>query len=301
MTALAIRDDQTQFDQFQVAVLRQSGVDEDVTNAELAAFLHTCQRRQLDPFAQQIYLIGRWDKSKGRKVYKPQTSIDGFRLIARRAADRSGIDYEYEDTVWFGPDGSRHDVWLGDGPPAAAKIVVVRNGKRYDAVARYAAYVQTNSRGDPSGQWRTMADHMTAKCAEALALRKAFPEDLGGLYTADEMGQADTPADFPVAGQDAGRGEQGDGEQVTTDAAWLADVTARINAVASRAESQHLWHEINAKGDAGACTLADVKELRALIIARVDEIEADDNGTPDQPLEGQIVDNPSEPDASDTP
>lgn len=190
---LAVRADQAFWTDEQRAVLAQAGVDKDATNAELAAFLHVCQRRKLDPFTRQIYLIGRWDKRASRKVYTIQTSIDGFRLIARRAADASGIDYEYEDTVWFGPDGSRHEVWLSDQPPAAAKVVVIRNGRRYDAVARYSAYAQTDKDGKPTGQWRTMPDTMTAKCAEALALRKAFPEDLGGLYTSDEMGQADNP------------------------------------------------------------------------------------------------------------
>ena len=164
MTALAIRDDQTQFDEFQLAVLRQSGVDEDCTSAELAAFLHTCQRRQLDPFAGQMVLIGRWDGRRKRKVYKPQTTIDGFRLIARRAADRAGVDYEYEGTVWFDVKGGKHEAWLTSNAPAAAKVVVLRNGRRHDAVARYGAYVQTSKDGDPTGQWTSMPDVMIAKC-----------------------------------------------------------------------------------------------------------------------------------------
>ena len=193
MTALALRDDQTQWDAQQIAVLEAGGIDGDVTDAELAAFLHECQRRKLDPFTRQIYLIGRYDSRKGRKVYRSQTSIDGFRLIARRSADKSGIDYSYEDTIWFDEQGQRHEIWLSDKPPAGAKVVVIRNGQRFDAVARFGAYVQVDRNGNPSGQWRNMADVMVAKCAEALALRKAFPEDLGGIYTEEEMAQADNP------------------------------------------------------------------------------------------------------------
>jgi phage recombination protein Bet len=289
MTALAIRDDQTQFDEFQIAVLRQSGVDDDVSNAELAAFLHTCQRRQLDPFAQQIYLIGRYDRDRGRKVYKPQTSIDGLRLIARRAAERSGVDYEYEDTVWFDAEGGRHEVWLGDGPPAAAKVVVVRNGRRFDAVARYAAYVQTNKQGDPRGLWKSMADTLIAKCAEALALRKAFPEDLGGLYTSDEMAQADNPAgdhntvqghivrdDEPPRANGSTNGHRR--APAATDEAWLLDVGQRISRIRDRAEGQRIWTEINEKRDAGVCAPGDVDDIRALVVAQLEALEDDDGG-----------------------
>ena len=193
MTALALRDDQDYWDDKQLAVLHQTGIDDDVTKPELAAFLHECQRRKLDPFIRQIYLLGRWDKKKKRKVYRSQTSIDGFRLIARRAADKAHIDYGYQETIWFDPKGGRHEVWLAADPPAAVKVVVVRNGQPFDAVAKYAEYVQVNNDGDPMGMWKSMPAGQLAKCAEALALRKAFPEDLGGLYTEEEMAQADNP------------------------------------------------------------------------------------------------------------
>lgn len=196
--ALAVREEQDYWDDKQLAVLRSGGIEEDVTKPELAAFLHECQRRELDPFTRQIYLIGRWDKRAGRKVYRSQTSIDGFRLIARRSADASGIDYSYEDTIWFDAEGGRHEVWLSDKPPAAAKVVVVRANSRFDAVARYGAYVPTNKDGEPTGLWKGMPDTMIAKCAEALALRKAFPEDLGGIYAAEEMGHDDSTAPMPA-------------------------------------------------------------------------------------------------------
>ncbi|WP_431781773.1 phage recombination protein Bet [Streptomyces chumphonensis] len=192
--ALAIRPEQTCWTDNQAAVLRQSGIDEGVVAEELSAFLHLCQRTRLDPFSRQIYLIGRWDSRQQRKVYTPQTSIDGYRVIAHRAAAEAGHALGYEDTLWCAKDGRWQDVWLSDAPPAAAKVTVVRNGMRFSAVARYSEYVQTKKDGGTSGLWGKMPATMTAKCAEALALRMAFPHDLAGVYTAEEMAQADNPA-----------------------------------------------------------------------------------------------------------
>jgi phage recombination protein Bet len=191
---LAVRPDQTAWTPDQAAVLQQSGIDNQVAPAELSAFLHLCQRTRLDPFSRQIYLIGRFDGRQQRKVYTPQTSIDGYRVIAHRACAEAGHSLGYEDTLWCDKSGQWRDVWLADAPPAAAKVTVVRNGQRFSAVARYSEYVQTKKGGEPSGLWGKMPATMTAKCAEALALRMAFPHDLAGVYTAEEMAQADNPA-----------------------------------------------------------------------------------------------------------
>ncbi|MGW4505757.1 phage recombination protein Bet [Streptomyces sp. NPDC004436] len=191
--SLAIRPEQTAFTPEQAAVLQQSGIDNDVAPAELAGFLHLCQRTKLDPFSRQIYLIGRKDKRAGRKVFTPQTGIDGYRVIAQRVTAQTGGTYGYEDTLWCDKSGGWRDVWLDDVAPAAAKVTVIRNGARFSAVARFSEYAQTFPDGNPSGLWGRMPANQIAKCAEALALRKAFPHDLAGVYTAEEMAQADNP------------------------------------------------------------------------------------------------------------
>lgn len=196
-SALAIRDDQTTWTPQQRAALEQLGV-RNASDGDLAVFFHQVQRTGLDPFARQVYMIGRNGRENvnGRWVdvtkWTIQTGIDGFRLIARRASDAARETYGYGDTLWCGEDGRWVDVWLSPRPPAASKVTVYRNGQPFPAVALYSEYAGLKQDGSPTKMWAEKGALMLAKCAEALALRKAFPQDLSGLYTADEMARADS-------------------------------------------------------------------------------------------------------------
>lgn len=187
-------DDRPQFNQEQIDLLKTTFC-KGSTNDEFKLFLEVCRSKNLDPFSKQIHAVKRWESGKdgqqGREVMSFQTGIDGFRVLAERTGQYAGQD----PPMWCGDDGVWRDVWLSKAPPAAAKATVYRKGWQQPVtrIAKYSEYVQTKKDGSPVQMWGKMPSGQLFKCAEALALRAAFPERLSGLNTDDEMAHMDAP------------------------------------------------------------------------------------------------------------
>lgn len=154
------------------------------TDDEFRLFLEACKRRRFDPFSKLLYPVKRWDRDNGETMAL-QASIDSFRLVAERSKVYAGQVGPH----WCGKDGVWKDVWLDDAHPAAARVGVLRSDFKEPlyAVALWTNYAQKKKDGTLTKFWLQMGPLMLAKCAESQALRRAFPEDLAGLYTSDEM------------------------------------------------------------------------------------------------------------------
>lgn len=163
--------------------LLKSTICKGSTDEEFELFLHACQRTGLDPFMRQIYAVKRWDSASKRETMTIQTGIDGYRLIAERTGKYSP---GREPTYQYDEKGN-----IVSSTAYVKKQTADGTWHEIAATAFFNEYCQRTKEGKPTRFWMQLGHAMIAKCAEALALRKAFPGDLSGIYTKEEMLQAD--------------------------------------------------------------------------------------------------------------
>jgi phage recombination protein Bet len=165
------------FSEAELKVLREKYAR--LTDAEFEAFLAAAHRYRLNPLANQIYARLQEKTEKNPRSVTYMAQIDGYRLLA----DRTGYYAGNDDPVY--DDESKKQ-------PGRATVTVYKlvNDQRvsFSASARWSEYCPA---GNAGFMWHKMPFLMLGKCAEALALRKAFPAELSGLYIVEEFDQAD--------------------------------------------------------------------------------------------------------------
>ena len=161
------------YDQKKVELIKRT-ICKGATDDELQLFIQTCKKTGLDPFMRQIFSVKRWDSSEKREVMTIQTGIDGYRLIA----DRTGR---------YAPGRNPEFSYDGQSNLRSAKSYVKKKTPdgvwhEVSAIAFWDEYVQKTKQGEPTLFWKTKGHIMLSKCAEMLALRRAFPAELSGLH-----------------------------------------------------------------------------------------------------------------------
>lgn len=137
------------------------------------------ERSELDPALMEVGVSRCWDRNQGKEVVVLRTTIDGLRILAERTGKYEG----QSPILWCGKDGVWKDVWLSGDVPSATKVGVLRKGfeRPMFAVARFMVL----------GVEMLAADRILAECAEAEALRRAFPQELAGIYIPAELTNQD--------------------------------------------------------------------------------------------------------------
>ena len=141
------------------------------TEAEFQMFLEFCKSTGLNPFKKEIWFI---KTGAGVQMMK---GINGFLTIANNHPQFDGMTVKVDEQ---------------DGKLVSATCTVYRKDRKYpsEATVYYSEYAKN------SPIWRTMPRMMLQKVAKSVALREAFPQELNGMYTQEEM-----PAEYSLENQ----------------------------------------------------------------------------------------------------
>jgi phage recombination protein Bet len=156
------------------------------TESEAAVLMEFARLRRLNPILRQVHFVKRYDSQKRTEVWATQVGIDGFRAIAERTGLYDGQDepefiYAADDKLHKRPIFCRVRIYRKDWSRPAIGVA------HFEEFAQFYRDKQTQQ-WKLTNMWESKPHVMLAKCAEAAAHRKAFPEDTGGLYEEAELG-----------------------------------------------------------------------------------------------------------------
>lgn len=137
------------------------------TESEFLMFLEFCKSTGLNPYKKEIWFI-KTDKGGVQMM----TGINGFLAIANRNPNYDGMEVSIDEQ---------------DGKLISATAKVYRKDRKYPSCATvyFNEYFKPTKFGN--GMWEKMPKMMLQKVAKSVALREAFPQELGGMYTQEEM------------------------------------------------------------------------------------------------------------------
>lgn len=142
------------------------------TDAELQVFFGLCKATGLNPFKKEVWFIKAGNKAQ------IMTGINGFFTVAN-----NNPNFDGHESGLVAPDGSFVSAAYPKDDFIGGWAKVYRKDRRIptEGIAMVKDYDKKQS------NWNTMKRVMIIKCAESVALRKAFPQEMNGLYTQEEM------------------------------------------------------------------------------------------------------------------
>lgn len=154
--------------------------------------LSYCRARKLDPFKRNVHIVPIYDKNRRCMVDTIWPGIGELRTTAFRTGEYAG-----REKAEFGPDINRKIGTLEMTFPAWCQVTVYRivRGERVSFAGPQVYWLEsyaTKKHDDdtPNEMWATRTRGQIEKCAEAAALRAAFPEEIGSDHIPEEMGHA---------------------------------------------------------------------------------------------------------------
>lgn len=259
-----------------------------------------CRGRNLDPMKKPIHIVPIWNSTLHKEVETIWSGIGEHRISAHRTGAYAGSDqtaFGADVTETFtdrvkGKDNRGNETWTDQSItvtyPEWAQVTVYRivAGTRCSfpgpIVEWRSFYGKKKWTTLPTEKWATAPRYMLEKCAEAAALRKAFPEETGELPIAEEMGGWHDPAeemrdvtpvpeptreDVAPTGKEPDEGKRADALKDTTRAERASD--AKKTQADQRAKSPE---KSNESERAERSEQTDSKERTADGIAVIDEV-----------------------------